>query len=125
MKIYEFIDKFCPDIVKAAHDRRKLIDFQDYPYDEIIEDSKGVAVPVVYIDGVAVPVMEFFTTSREDFVKLYKMQSAGEAYDNYIRNFEILEGEEALSKVRMAMQAESERLQRSLSMDANPDLELV
>ena len=125
MKIFEFIDKYCSDIVREWHNRKKLIDLQDYPYDEIVEDSKGVSVPVVYIDGVPVPIMEFFTTAREDFVKLYKMPSAEEAYDNYIRNFEILEGEEALSKVRMAMQAESERLHQSLSMSVNADLELV
>ena len=123
MRIYEFMSKYCQDIIDEAHMRRNLIDLSDYPYDELIPDSSGKLVPVIYIDGVAVPLGEIFTTSREDFVDTYKLDHAGEAYDNYIRNFEILEGEEALSRIRLAMQQEADRLQQDLN--TREELELV
>lgn len=114
MKIYDFIAQYCQDIVKDAAEKRKLVDLSEFPYDEI-KMVKGVAVPIVYIDGVEVPIRDFLMLQRRDFIFQYQsLPSAGECYDNYLENFTILEGEQALSNVRLSLMEENNRIEEDL-----------
>ena len=114
MRIFEFIGKYCQDIVDKVRADKQLVDLTGFPYDELITNKKGQAIPVVYVDGVAVPIKDFFTMTKSDFVEDYKLPSAAESYDNYLENFTILEGEAALSRVRLSLQDEVDRLNEDL-----------
>lgn len=114
MRIYTFIDQYCKDIVERVHKEKQLVDLEVFPYDEIITSGNGKKVPVVYVDGVAIPIRDFFIMTRSDFINDYKLPSAGEAYDNYLDNFTILEGEDVLSQIRISLQEEVNRLDHDL-----------
>lgn len=114
MNIYGFIAEYCQDIIKKVQDSKKLVDLSGFPCDEIIMSKNGRAIPVVYVDGYAVPISDFISMTRSDFLNDYKLPSAAECYDNYMDNFTILEGEAALSSLRMSLQAEVERLNKDL-----------
>lgn len=111
MNIYGFIGEYCQDLIQAHDNAKNLIELADYPHDEIITDSTGKSVPVVYIDGTGVPVSDFFTYQKEDFVDMYKkLPSAGIMYDNYLDSFVVIEGEEVLNHIRNQVKRDAARL---------------
>lgn len=116
MKIFEFIATFCGDLVEAAKRERQLIDLSEYAHDAIIHDAEGLPIPVVCVDALDIPVSDFLTMEREEFLNIWKTPNAAEAFDNYISAFEILEGEEALSRIRKAITAERDRLSADVEL---------
>lgn len=114
MRIFAFIEQYCQDIIEKVHAEKQMIDLSGFPFDELVPGPGGKQTPVVYVDGVAIPIRDFFTHTREDFMSDYNLPSAGEAYDNYLDNFIILEGEQALSHLRLSLQDEMDRLKEDL-----------
>lgn len=114
MNIFAFIDQYCQDIIEKVKADKRLVDLSGFPCDEVIVDGKGKSIPVVYVDGVPIPIKDFFSMTKADFLNDYKLPSANEAYDNYLDNFTILEGEAVLSQLRISLQAEMERLHEDL-----------
>lgn len=111
MFIHGFIEKYCKDlIIKKSQAKSFFID-DTYPNDDIIPDDDGNLVPVVYIDANPVPVQDFFGMDKADFIHAYNYPSAAREYDNYLQNFEILEGPEALAITRNRIAAEIRRLE--------------
>ena len=111
MKIYEFIAKYCQDLVDANNLKKEVFDFSEFIHDDVITDITGAKVPIIYIEGEPVPIADIITMAREDFVKTYKMASAGEMYDNYISTLSMLEGEEVINHVRNTIAEEQRQLE--------------
>ncbi len=120
MKIYTFIEQFCSDIIKEVQERKQVIDLTEFPYDEIVTDNEGKKYPAINIDGIMVPLNDLFVMERVDFIREWKLPSAAESYDNYMSNMDVLEGEEAVAKIRLALKAEADRLS-SINVDDIPD----
>lgn len=116
MRIYEFIDKYCKDLVDESKERKSLIDLAEFPHDDTIIDVEGNTIPVVIIDGESVPVADFLTMFKDDFLHVWKLPGAEVAYDNYIGALEVLEGEEALSRIRNSILAERAKLEHDVSL---------
>lgn len=116
MRIYAFIDQYCQDLVEEFKKKKKLIDLVEFPHDGVVTDVAGNSVPVVFVDNESIPVSDFFTLDKSDFVSTWKTPSASEAYDNYVSAVEILEGEEALSRVRNAIMQERARLEEDVKL---------
>ena len=110
MFIFQFIAEYCQDLVEESKNKRALIDFNEFPHDTTVTDSEGNQIPVVVVDGHDIPVSDFLSMDKVDFLNVWKSPNAGEAFDNYIDALEILEGEDALSRIRKAIMAERERL---------------
>lgn len=103
MKIFQFIEKYCQDLVDEAKIRKKLVDLSEYPHDSTIEDVEGNTIPVVFIDGESVPIIDIITMDKVDFLRVWKLPSASEDFDNYLSLLEILDGEDAVSRIRNAI----------------------
>lgn len=103
MRIFEFIDKYCQDLIRKRKEQSKLIDLTEFPHDAVIKDNDGEDVPVVYIDSESVPISDILTLDKADFVYAWKLPSAANVYTEYMNLMEILEGEEVLFKVRNAI----------------------
>lgn len=117
MNIFGFIGEYCQDLVADHNKASNLVEMSEFPHDDIVIDSDGKEVPVVYIDGVNVPVNDFFTYSREDFVSMYKnLPSAAEMYDNYLESFTVVEGEEALMHIRNLVARDAARLEEEVEL---------
>ena len=116
MRILGFIDKYCQDLLEDNKRERKLFDFSEFPNDGTVTDSEGNIIPIVVINGVDVPVSDFLSLVKPEFLKAYPLQEAEEIYDRYISALEFFEGEEAVSRIRNAMQAERERLQQDVAL---------
>lgn len=112
MKIFEFIDTYCGDLMAQVKREKELLDLSCYPYDEVLTDIDGNRKPAIYIDGKLIPIEEVLGMCREDFIETYKLPSAAESYDNYIDNLNLVEGEEAVSYLRIKLQQEMERVIR-------------
>lgn len=117
MRIYTFIEEYCGDILEAAKIRRQTIDLTEFPYDELVTDNEGKQYPAINIDGVLVPINDIFTMEKEDFVREWNLPSAGECYTNYMDNMDVLEGEEAVAKIRLALRREVDRIASSSAVD--------
>lgn len=100
MKIYEFMAQYCQDIVNDVKTKKTMIDLSEFPYDEIIKDDNGNEVCVIYIDSMPVPIMDVISMSKDDFLNAYKYPHSAECFENYVSNLEILEGTDAINKVR-------------------------
>ena len=103
MKIFAFIEQYCSDIVAEAKKTKTLIDLSGFPHDETITDEDGTQVQVIYVDGVAVPIMDIFHMELDDFIKAYPQKNMQEAYVNYMDNITFLEGPEAIMRTRLAI----------------------
>lgn len=114
MRIFEFIDKYCSEIVKAAREKKELLDLTAFPFDDFMTDNDGVTYPAILVDTILIPIEDIFTLNRDDFVRIHTVPHAGEAYDNYVANLCILEGEDAVSHIRLVLQAESRRVKESV-----------
>ena len=116
MRIYEFIDKYCQDLVEKRRKMDTLISLEEFPHDDVVEDEDGVKVPVVIVDGNPIPVSDFLTMDKKDFLNAYKTPGCEEAFDNYVSALVILEGEEALLKIRNAILRETARLEEDVDL---------
>lgn len=110
MRMREFIDKYCMDIVSDVKQRKSLLDSDDITYDAIIEEPDGSLVKIVYGGDEEIPVIDILTLDRQGFMKIHPSIAAVEAYDNYIASIVILEGEEALEHIRNEMLREQEAI---------------
>lgn len=117
MRIYTFAEEYCKDILEAARVRRQTIDLTEFPYDELVTDNEGKQYPAINVDGVLVPINDIFTMGKDDFVREWNLPNAGEAYTNYMDNMNVLEGEEAVAKIRLTLQREVDRISSSQSID--------
>lgn len=111
MRIREFIDKYCMDIVKESKQRQSLLDSDDFSYDNIIEDSDGSLIKIVYAGAEEIPIADILTLDKKDFIKIHPSIDASETYDNYVDSIIMLEGEEALSHIRNEMMRERARIE--------------
>lgn len=116
MRIFQFIAEYCADIVDSVKKEKALIDFSEFAHDAVITDAEGTKIPVVCVDGHDIPVADFLSLDKKDFASVWKTPACLEAYDNYISALEILEGEEALSRIRKAIAAESKRLSEDVEL---------
>jgi len=116
MRIYAFIEKYCQDIVENQKKLASLIDLSEFPHDDVIDDEEGNKIPVVFVDGNAIPISDFMTLDRDDFLAVYKTQGCPEAFDNYVSALTILEGEEALNKIRSLILQETKRLEEDVAL---------
>lgn len=116
MMIFEFIAKYCQDLVDATKLKTSLIDLGDYPHDDVVTDAEGKPVPVCYVDGNSIPIADFFTMEKADFCNAWKTPSAAEAYDNYIGALCILEGADVIYRIRNAIMSEAEELSKEVEL---------
>lgn len=116
MRIYEFIDKYCSDLVEKRNKMAALVNLEEFPHDDVVDDDDGNKVPVVLVDGNAIPVADFLTMDKADFLSVYKTQGCEEAFDNYVSALVILEGEEALSRIRNMILREAQRLEEDAEL---------
>ena len=116
MRIFEFIDKYCQDLVEANNASRQLVDLSEFPHDDVITDLEGKKIPIVIAEGHEIPINDFFTSTRDDFMRMWQFPSAGQVYDNYNEALEILEGEDVIDHVRKVMAQERERLSTQVSL---------
>lgn len=105
MKIFQFMEEYCQDLLQADKERKELLDMTVFPHDGVEQSPDGKDVPVVYVGDLSVPVSEFFTMSRDDFLYTYKDPKAAECYDNYVSALEIIEGEDVINMVRNSILA--------------------
>lgn len=105
MRMFQFIDTYCQDLVDASRKRSQLVDLSEYPHDGFIEDTSGETVPVVFIDGESVPIHDIITLEKNDFLNAWKLPSAGETFDQYISLLEIMDGADAISRIRNSIKA--------------------
>ena len=105
MKIFQFMEEYCQDLLQADKERKELLDMTVFPHDGVEQSPDGKDVPVVYVGDLSVPVSEFFTMSRDDFLYTYKDPKAAECYDNYVSALEIIEGEAVINMVRNSILA--------------------
>lgn len=111
MKIREFTDKYCMDILKESKQRKSLLDTGDFGYDNIVEDVDGTPVKIVYAGIEEIPIADILSLGKADFMKIHPSIDASEVYDNYIDSIIVLEGEEALSHIRNEMMRERARIE--------------
>ncbi|MCM1219030.1 MAG: hypothetical protein NC548_31495 [Lachnospiraceae bacterium] len=116
MRIFEFISVYCSDLVEQHKQEKSLIDLSEFAHDAVITDAEGVQIPVVCVDNLDIPVSDFLTMDKADFTNAWRSPGCAEAYDNYISALEILEGEDALSRIRKAILAERDRLSADVEL---------
>lgn len=110
MKIYEFMEKYCQDLLEKDKQRKELIDMTTFPHDGIEQSPDGRDVPVVYVGNLSVPVSEFLCMTKADFTYVYKDPMAAECYDNYVSALEIIEGEDVINMIRNRVMAARKEL---------------
>lgn len=110
MKLGEFCDKYCQDILARHQKAEKLFMADDFPYDEIITDESDTPFKVVYSETRRIPIWDILQMERQEFAKVYPAPSDLETYDNYCNSVILLEGEEALSEIRNTIRRELESI---------------
>ena len=91
MNIKEFASQYCSDIMAEAKRRSEMFDLSGFSYDEIIkEDILGM--------------------DRAEFSKVWPYTECVDAYDTYVNNLIIVEGEDALTAVRNMLSREQEKI---------------
>lgn len=116
MKMPEFIQTYCKDLLANHVNNSKLVEWNTLPHSDVIEDEDGKPTAVVYIDSEPVPVKDFFEYNKTDFTSIHNTPSAGEMYDNYLSSFEILEGDGAVDYYRKRVKQDAERIQQNLEL---------
>lgn len=114
MKLFTFIDEYCSDLIQNARRTCELIDLGTFPHDDIITGEDGVQVPVIYVNGVTIPITDIFNNERPDFALAYPSPECLEAYDNYLSNVTLLEGPDAIMRVRKSIEASLNKLNDDL-----------
>lgn len=90
--------------------RSSMFDLSGFSYDEIITEEDGTKVPVINTVNYQIPLMDILGLSRSEFAKPWPYQECLEAYDTYVSNLSILEGEDALAAIRKQVTLEQERI---------------
>ncbi len=116
MKIFQFIEEYCQDLVKKAKEKASLIDLSEFPHDGFLEDITGARIPVIYVDGESVPVSDLFSMDKRDFVNTWKLPSSAQEYDNYMGLMLVLEGEDVINRIRNLVNAEKKRLSEDVEL---------
>lgn len=116
MLIQEFARTYCQDLIEKNNSEKKLIDLGEYPYEVLMTDSLGEIVPAIIIDTFEVPIRDILTMEKSDFVKFYTTPTAGQAYDTYLSNLCMLEGDEVIAHIRNQLAAEFKRLSKPTEM---------
>lgn len=105
MKIFAFIEKYCSDLVEDAKVKSDILDLSNFPHDAEITDESGAKVQVIYVNKYAIPIMDILSLDKEEFIRAYPGIDNAEAFDNYISNVTMLEGLDAIMRVRRAIEA--------------------
>ena len=116
MTILQFLTTYCKDLIENAKVTKELVDLSTFAHDAIITDVEGNKIPVVIVDNLEIPVSDFLTMERADFVREWKSVNVGEAYDNYLSALMILEGADAVYRARQAILAERDRLSQDVEL---------
>lgn len=117
MKIFEFIDKYCDDLVKASNIKKDLIDLTEFQHDLVIEDPEtGESIPAVLVDSIPVPVQDFLTMDLKDFVALHNTPEAAQIYEMYMESICAIEGEDVVSEISRRILAERARINEDVAL---------
>ena len=116
MKIFAFIEKYCSDLVEAAKVKSDIIDLSNFPHDAEITDDSGAKVQVIFVNKYPIPIMDILSMERNEFSNAYKGIDNLEAYDNYLTNVTMLEGADAVMRVRRAIDAAMHKLDTDADM---------
>ena len=102
MKIFEFIDKYCQDIIKEAVAPVDMFDLDDLPNEGYMWDLfHEKRIPFIWVDDTKVPIADILSSSIDDFVRQYNnLPSARERYEHYIEIVGLIEGEEVIERIR-------------------------
>lgn len=112
MNIREFSSKYCQDIIKVAKRRCELFDSSGFSFDEIIKDEDGREVRVINTTNYQIPLEDILGLDRSEFSLIWPYSECLEAYDTYVSNLIIIEGEEALNIIRNALSREMDKISR-------------
>ncbi len=110
MRITEFAETYCAELMDRYRKTKPLDLFEGYPYDEIIYDDE-TPVKVVNTQSGQIPIADILGMPRDDFAKVYPDEDSLTAYDKYMAMFVFLEGEEAVNQIRDAIALEASRLE--------------
>lgn len=111
MRMKEFVDKYCADIKALYSDTRSLLkEDYDLPFDDEIEDDSGQMVKVVYAGTTAIPILDIITCEKSEFARLYPDFECRELYEQYISGLIMLDGEEAVHRIRNSIQRERDKI---------------
>lgn len=111
LNIREFAVQYCSDIIEEAKRRSNMFDLSEFSYDEIITEEDGTRVPVINTTSYQIPIADILGMDRTEFAKPWPYAECLEAYDTYVSNLVILEGEEALTSIRKQMALEQEKME--------------
>jgi len=100
MKLKEFMQKYCGDIIESSKARKNVIPEMDFTYDDYMFDEDGEPLKAIDVYGTLIPIRDILSLSERDFIGLYPDENALDAYRLYLENFIIVEGEEVLEMVR-------------------------
>ncbi len=111
MKLGQFIDTYCQDLLEQSRQRKLYLGADDgLPCDEIVEDDSGNPMKVVYSPTRRIPIVDILDMDKNDFCKIYSSPGDLETYENYCNSIIIMEGEEALEAIRKTIRSEMDRL---------------
>lgn len=111
MKLGQFIDTYCQDLLEQSRQRKLYLGADDgLPCDEIVEDDSGNPMKVVYSPTRRIPIVDILDMDKNDFCKIYSSPGDLETYENYCNSIIIMEGEEALEVIRKTIRSETDRL---------------
>lgn len=111
MKILEYAQIHCKDLLDRFNKQKDLDLLAGYPYDEIVYDEDDTPVRVVNTQSGQIPIADILGMPRDEFAKVYPDEESLTAYDKYVSMFIFLEGEEAVNQIRNAIAQESQRLE--------------
>ena len=110
MNIKEFASQYCSDIMAEAKRRSEMFDLSGFSYDEIIKEDDGTEVRVVNTPNYQIPIIHILGMDRAGVFKVWPYTECVDAYDTYVNNLIIVEGEDALTAVRNMLSREQEKI---------------
>lgn len=110
MNIKEFASQYCSDIMAEAKKRSEMFDLSGFSYDEVIKEDDGTEVRVVNTANYQIPIIDILGMDRVEFSKVWPYTECVDAYDTYVNNLIIVEGEDALTAVRNMLSREQEKI---------------
>lgn len=100
MLIYEFVPKYCKDILEK-HSNLDQLSLDEFSYDEIVIDDFGKRTKIIYTsEGKQIPIRDILGLDEEDFVAEYPGADCLQAYKNYLSAYIAVEGEEYINELR-------------------------
>lgn len=104
MKIPEFIQIYCKDIIDDVSANGDFIASDDYSYDEYVEDEFGKLEKAIFVGENPILVKDILFLCEKDFIHKYSKQDELNARNNYLKSFIILYGEDVLKKTRLRVE---------------------